>query len=124
MKKILLIGLIAVIITMPKCSVYMAAKKSGVSMEDINSCQTKNCLYSKGAILVKSEKGDDIFKAEKPKGSVARAAMHGVLDVATFGVWEVAGTPIEGSMNNKGFNYFKVTYKDNGQDIKAIELAR
>jgi len=27
--------------------------------------------------------------------------MHGLLDVATLGVWEVAGTPIEATKNKK-----------------------
>jgi hypothetical protein len=110
---------------LPGCSVYMAAHKTGVSVEDLSTCQTRTCLLEKGAVSVKTTREYEIFKAEKPTGSASRAAMHGVLDVATLGIWEVAGTPIEGSQE-KGMNYFKVTYEQNDDQgkIKTIELAR
>ncbi len=50
--------------------------------------------------------------------------MHGLLDVATLGIWEVAGTPIEGTKNNERFYVYKVQYDHEGNVIKAtIEAA-
>ncbi len=44
--------------------------------------------------------------------------MHGLLDVATFGIWEVAGTPIEGKKRG-GFYVFKVEYDNDGTVLNA-----
>jgi hypothetical protein len=121
-KEIKLLVITIICLALPGCSVFMAAQKKGISFEDISVCDTRMCLLSKGATLIKSEKGYDIFKADKPSGSSSRAAMHGVLDVATMGIWEVAGTPIEGSMD-KGMYYFKATYKAD-ETIKTIEIAK
>ena len=108
------------------CSVKMAAEKKGVSMEEVTQCRTKGALLAKGAIFVEakeSEEGEkvEIYKVQKPTGSTGRAVMHGVLDVLTFGVWEVAGTPIEGAAGKEEFNYIKVRLDDQ-DNIKTIEL--
>lgn len=126
-------GVTAVVIgtlLLTSCSVFMAANKSGVSLEELSVCRSKGCLLSKGAILVSSKKDkagmvvEETYQAKKPVGSAARAAMHGVLDVATLGLWEVAGTPVEGVMNKKEMYVFKVLYKNDGEEIKAIQLAQ
>ncbi len=39
--------------------------------------------------------------------------MHGLLDVATLGVWEVAGTPIEATKDKK-YVTVTATYKADG----------
>lgn len=47
--------------------------------------------------------------------SAGRAIGHGVLDVLTFGLWEVIGTPVEGLT---GENYWvTVTYDANGRVV-------
>ena len=61
------------------------------------------------------------YKVRAKKGSTARAVMHGLLDVSTLGVWEVAGTPIEGAKGKKKFFAIKVYY-DKNENIKKIEL--
>jgi hypothetical protein len=119
-----LLAISVICLTLPACSVYMAANKSGVTMDELNNCQTRSCLLDKGAISVQTNKQTELFKAKKPQGSTSRAVMHGALDVMTLGVWEVAGTPIEGSMKSDTMNYFKVTYKNNDGDIKNIQLVR
>jgi hypothetical protein len=58
---------------------------------------------------------------QKPKGSAGRAAMHGVLDVFTLGIWEVAGTPIEGTKGKKEMYPIKIYYED-GEKINRVEL--
>jgi len=124
----LLIVFLSVLI-LSSCSVFMAAKKEGASIEELSQCKTRTCLLSKGAIPVDSKKGEDgllieeSYQVQKPKGSAARAAMHGLLDVATLGIWEVAGTPIEGSMGKKEMYSIKVYY-ENGENIKKVELAQ
>ena len=126
-------GTLVVVISvlfLTSCSVFMAANKSGVSLEQLSACKIRECLLSNGATPISSKKNksgtlvEEIYKAKKPTGSAARAAMHGVLDVATLGIWEVAGTPIEGTMNKDEVYILKVLYKDNGEDIKAIQLAQ
>ncbi len=67
---------------------------------------------------------EEIFQIQKPTGSASRAVMHGALDVATLGIWEVAGTPMEGIINRPDKYGIRVLYKSNGEDIKTIELAR
>ena len=108
------------------CSVYMAAKKEGVSINEIQQCKTRACLIAKGAETISSERNKqgeliETYKVRKEKGSVARAAMHGVLDIATLGIWEVAGTPIEGAKGKKKFFAIKVYY-DKEENIKKVEL--
>jgi hypothetical protein len=45
--------------------------------------------------------------------STGRAVMHGAFDVLTLGLWEIVGTPIEGSMGTK--YEMKVVYDPNGE---------
>ncbi len=107
----------------------MAAKKEGVSIDELSQCKTRTCLITKGAIPIDSKKNEngilieETYKVQKPKGSTARAAMHGLLDVATLGIWEVAGTPIEGAKGKKKMYSIRVHYED-GEKIKNIELVQ
>lgn len=56
----------------------------------------------------------DIYEYEiGNEPSAGRAIGHGVMDVLTLGLWEVAGTPIEGMQGEK--KRLAVTYDD--QDI-------
>ncbi|MBW1998583.1 MAG: hypothetical protein JRJ29_11535 [Deltaproteobacteria bacterium] len=111
------------------CSVYMAGKKEGVCIEEVTQCKTKACLSSKGAEPIDSKRDEngvliETYKFRKATGSTARAAMHGILDVVTLGIWEVAGTPIEGSKGKKQFIVVKVTYEKDDETIKSIELVQ
>jgi hypothetical protein len=122
MKKLILVGIILI----TGCSVFMAAKKEGVSTEDISQCRTRSCVLSRGGVPIKTEKNEqgeiiETYTVQAPKGSTARAVMHGVLDVATLGIWEVAGTPMEGAMGSKKYYSIKVTY-DKDENIKKVEL--
>lgn len=115
MKKTLTILLL---LTLPGCSVFMAADKKGTNAEDLFACSTRSCLISKGATPIgKPAKLVETFKIQKPTGSTSRAVLHGTMDVLTLGVWEVAGTPIEGSMNKEEYYAISVTYKSDGETI-------
>jgi len=105
----------------------MAAKKEGVSIDELNQCRTRSCIISKGAIPIDAKKNEyggiieETYQVQKPKGSAGRAAMHGVLDVFTLGLWEVAGTPIEGSAGKKEMYPIKIYYED-GDKIDRVEF--
>lgn len=47
--------------------------------------------------------------------------MHGVLDVATWGLWEIVGTPVEGQLGKKETVPIRVYY-DKDENIKKVEL--
>lgn len=125
MKLLFAIIIIGVILT-TACSVFMAAKKEGVSVEELSQCRTRSCVLSKGAVPNKTEKNEqgeiiEAYTVQAPKGSTARAVMHGVLDVATFGIWEAAGTPMEEAMGKKKYYSIKVIY-DKDENVKKVEL--
>ncbi len=51
--------------------------------------------------------------------SPARAVMHGVADILTFGIWEVVGTSIEGM---QGTTYEATIVYDAESEVKSIEI--
>ena len=63
------------------CSVYMAAKKEGTSMEQINQCKSRSAIKSQQGVEIlstdKNENGEisESYKIQEPTGSSARAAM-------------------------------------------------
>ncbi len=126
MKKVV-ISLMVASIALSSCSVVMAAKKEGVSIEKVQSAKTRSQFFAAtNPYLLRcdtNEQGQhvEIYRLQKERGSAARAFMHGCLDVATFGVWEVVGTPIEGCSNQAEFYVVKITYDDN-EVIQHVEL--
>lgn len=89
------------------CSVGMAARTSGVKVEQTTQCQTRDCFLSQDTVEVIDRNPLDnggyveTYRFQLKRGSAGRAAMHGLLDVATLGIWEVAGTPIEATKRKK-----------------------
>jgi len=121
-------AIVGIAVLLSSCSVYMASKKEGVKLEEASQCKTRGCLIAKGAIPVSSRTAEDgtlieVFNIRKPTGSTSRAVMHGVLDVATLGLWELAGTPIEGSQNKTEMIPIAVSYnKDETlKDVKVLQ---
>lgn len=113
------------------CSVYKAASNEGVSVSDIEDCKHKGCLLSTGMEVIdrKEEANGEYIEisravARKSGLNYARAAGHGVLDVMTLGLWEIAGTPVEGALsNNRGYIIAKATYSNKcTDDIKKLEI--
>lgn len=113
------------------CSVYKAAENDGVSISDIESCKNKVSLLSIGMeVIDRREEANgeyiEVLKgmARKTGLNYVRAAGHGCLDVMTLGLWEVAGTPVEGAIsNNRGFIVAKATYANKDADeIKKLEI--
>lgn len=116
-------------LTLTGCSVKMAADKKGTDLAELQECETRTCLEIKGAepISVDKYRNDpqiQAYKVRKSTGSTARAVMHGVLDVATLGLWEVAGTPMEGHFNEDEYYGLRVTFESDAETIRTIELAK
>ncbi len=119
----------AAMVALPACSVVMAAKgDGGVEPQKLSRCHTRGCLLAAGATPVSDKTNSqgrrvaETFTAHVPTGSAARAAMHGLLDVSTLGIWEVVGTPIE-AVKNKRKNYvLHVTYRHDGNTIKKVNM--
>ena len=114
------IFLVFTLLFLQSCSVYKAASNEGVSVSDVKKCKEKGCFLSLGMDIVGHKINDNHQyvetyrgKARKTGGNYFRAAGHGALDVVTLGLWEVAGTPIEGAMSNNLGNITVVaTYYD------------
>jgi len=108
------------------CSVAMAAKKEGTDVHAVKACMTRSQLISKGGELISTDKNEngeivEVYRFQKPRGSAVRALMHGLLDVSTLGVWEVVGTPIEATIENKEFYTIKA-FIGNDDKVTKIEL--
>ena len=110
------ISVIVCALLLSGCSVYMAATKEGVDIAELSACETRACIEaSNPEILNTYEPADDgsyeiLYRAQRAEGSASRAVMHGLLDVATLGIWEVVGTPMEGYMSSDKFVVFKAKY--------------
>lgn len=104
----------------------MATNKSGIDIESIQKVYTRTQLIALGAEPVLSEKNEngqiiETYVIQKERGSIARAFMHGLLDLGTLFLWEFAGTPIESSLDEKKFYSVKVTFDEN-EKIQKMEL--
>lgn len=112
--------------TLTSCSVIMAAKKEGTSIDKVQACRSRGQFLSYGAVIVSSERmpsGElvETYQFQKEKGSAARALMHGALDIGTLGLWEAIGTPIEACVDEKSYFSIRVYYDEN-ELSKKIEL--
>ncbi len=103
------------------CAVAMAAQQKGVDVETASACQTRACFLALRDIQVMTSATEpdgtmvETYKILLHHGSVGRAVMHGVLDVGTFGIWEVAGTPIEGSANKSKYVILTAKFDKEGK---------
>ncbi len=98
-------------------------------MRNDGNFKTRGCLLVNGGIVISSkenENGDIInetIRFKKKKGSTPRAVMHGVFDVATMGLWEIVGTPIEGHVGKDEMFVLDIYYDKDG-NIKKAELVQ
>jgi hypothetical protein len=109
------------------CSVYMAASHEGVSSKDLMKCKTRECLVALGCEATGASEGaavrSETFVFKTKRASATRAVMHGLLDVATLGLWEVAGTPIEAT-GRRRTAAIKVYYETGSSTISKIDLVK
>lgn len=117
---------LAVVACLTSCSVVMAARKQGTSIDNVQASKSRGQILSHGATIISSERlpsGElvEVYQFKKEQGSAARAFMHGLLDVSTFGIWEVVGTPVEVCMTDDKCYVVKVYY-DSDENINRMEL--
>ena len=118
----------SICVSLSACSVVMASRSSGVNPKELQACKVRSCLIAAGAIPINQQKNkqgklySENFRATMQTGSAARAVMHGVLDVATVGIWEVAGTPIEGIKGKKTGYVIIANYTEDGNTIKHLSF--
>ncbi|WP_143741805.1 hypothetical protein [Thiorhodovibrio frisius] len=104
-----------------------ASKQAGATENRIARCETRSCflglLEYGGQILLAKEQPDgtfeEVYQVRRKKGSTLRSFTHGILSVATLGIWNLVGSPIEGFMSSSDFIVFRVTYDPQGQPIKV-----
>ena len=112
------------------CAVFMAAKQP--SKKDVSVFRVGNpralILAEFGLPLVTEEKNGkkvEIFKFVQGYSAgtkAGRAVFHGVADVFTLGLWEVVGTPAEGTFTGNDMAY-QVTY-DEDERISEVVLLK
>tara|TARA_Y100001934_G_scaffold269205_1_gene352349 strand:+ start:424 stop:837 length:414 start_codon:yes stop_codon:yes gene_type:complete len=134
MKKYLnhtLVALLTLTLTLTSgCSVFMAAKQPG--KKDVSVFKVGNpralILAEFGLPLVTEEKNGkkvEIFKFVQGYSAgtkAGRAVLHGTADVLTLGLWEVVGTPAEGTFTGNDMAY-QVTY-DEDERISEVVLLK
>lgn len=125
--QLLRVLVLALVSQLGACAVYMAADKEGVDIDDVLECQTRTCLVARGAEPLPSMHFDEAnvaaYRVRKAKGSALRAIGHGVLDVMTFGLWEIVGTPLEGMLDRKKYYGLRVNFAADGETIHRVQVA-
>lgn len=121
-----IIFLLLSLTVLSSCSVVMAARKDGVSVEKVQASRTRGQILATGPTVVSSDllpSGQivEVYQFQKERGSAARAFMHGLLDVSTCGLWEVVGTPIEAIADQKEYYTIRITYDEN-EVVQVVEL--
>jgi len=113
--------------TLSGCAVAMAAKKTGTSLKELQEVKTRSALLAKDGVTAVSSRRNDAgelvedYAVKLKKGSALRSLVHGALDVATLGVWEAVGTPVEGALGKQKSIAIRVYY-DKDDMIKSVEV--
>ncbi|WP_328987133.1 hypothetical protein [Thiorhodovibrio winogradskyi] len=106
-----------------------ASKQAGATESRIARCESRSCfmglLEYGGQILLDKQHPDgsfeEIYQVRRKKGSNVRSFTHGILSIATLGIWNLVGSPIEGFISSADFIVFRVIYDPHGQPTK-IEI--
>lgn len=118
-------GLLFLLPILTSCSVMMAADCKGANVKTIGKAMTRDDLINCGAVLVASDPKEegkiDTFRITQERGSISRALLHGLLDITTGFVWELAATPIEMGYAQDQFYTVRVTF-DREDRIQSIEI--
>lgn len=104
-----------------------ASKQQGATAGDIGKCETRACFLGLldygGKILISHKLPDgsleEIYQVQRRKGSTLRSFTHGILSVATLGIWNVVGYPIEGFVSSADFIVYRVVYDAQGQPVNV-----
>ena len=111
------------------CSVYMAANQPGQKdLSLLSKGQPRAKLIAEFGQPLHSEVKDgvrkDIFKWQQGYHAgvrAGRAVGHAAANVATLGLWEVVGTPVEGYMNGSQLSA-EITYDRDDRVATVVPL--
>jgi len=115
---------------LPACSVFMAANQPPRKDLDVLTAGTprSTILAEFGQPLSSRLVGHnrvDLFSFTQGYSKEARAGRafaHGTMDLATGGVWEIAGTPAEAVFSGKKLSY-EITYDSSNKVIRVSRLS-
>jgi hypothetical protein len=111
------------------CSVFMAAEqpdKKDLGILTVGTSRNR-LLREFGQPLTSRLVGMnrvDLFtftQGYSKEAKVGRAVAHGTLDIATSGVWEIAGTPTEAVFSGEKLSY-EVTYDRYDRVLRVVRL--
>jgi len=131
-KKILLLGIL--LLFSSGCSVVMAVKQPEEKNLDVLSVGSHQDVVraelsaptSTGLMGINGEKFEyDVFGFSEGNSrgwGVGRALLYGVLDVFTFGLWEIVGTPIEGGISGGEKRNIRVVYSKEKTVMRVDDL--
>lgn len=119
--------LATVVGTSSGCSVMMAARApERIDMDVLNLGEPRGRVVSELGVPVQSREvasgGSDVFAFKQGYSlpeRTGRAAFHGIADLATIGLWEIVGTPIETSLRGEEVRV-QVDY-DTSDRVRRIE---
>lgn len=123
---------LALAVSSSGCSVVMAAKQPPRKDLSVLSVGTPRSLLIAelgqpvSTTTTRDGKTVDVFSFQQGYSKVAkggRALFHGVADVATFGLWEVLGTPTEMVFDGTKMSY-EVTYDDEDRVENIVNLSK
>ena len=128
MRQVSFLCILVLLLSQASCAVVKAGKTSGTDMKDFLQSESRGVVLSHDGVEIlqteRDENGviisEDYF-VQKKKGSIFRAIMHGVLDLATLGLWEIVGTPVEMSKEGKKGIPVRVFYTEDGK-TKTMEF--
>ena len=124
---LILVGFLAVLTACTGPASKKAASQPGVTEGEITDCDARSCFVGLldygGSILLSRQNPDgtleEIYQVRRARGSTVRSFTHGVLSVATLGIWNVVGYPIEGFISSPEFIVFLVDYDVEGKPRKV-----
>ena len=123
------IALFSIMLT--SCSVFMAAKQPDKKNVDLFKIGTpRSMLLAEFGMPTVAEHRDgkkhEIYKFVQGYSAGAkagRAVFHGAADVLTFGLWEVIGTPVEGTFSGDEMAY-EVRYDEERRVDQVVALKK
>lgn len=113
------------------CSVFMAAKQpekkdTKMLVVGVPRAIVLSELGAPVSTVRKSSETVDVFSFKQGYGKAAkfgRTMLHGVADIATLGLWELIGTPVESSFDGNNVAY-QITYDENENIKNVIQLKK
>lgn len=125
-KLLVAISILSLTLVLQGCSAVMAASGTKeANLSSLNRGDSRSMVLAKVGSQPTRVVNDgknimEIYELERGnEPSTGRAVAHGVLSLATFGVWEVVGTPLEVV---KGEKYFLTVYYNEDENLQKFEI--